>query len=83
MFDGRGRLNGLLFADVPSMNSLESILMFCERLGGNLQIKRLPKNRFPANLDTLDIKFPLSLRFHEAAVMGSGQARLNSRPPGP
>jgi len=30
-FDGRGKLNGLLFADVPAMNSLESILMFCER----------------------------------------------------
>merc|ERR1711884_505060 len=30
-FDGRSRLNGLLFADVPAMNSLESILLSCEK----------------------------------------------------
>ncbi|CAK9040335.1 Synapsin-1 (Synapsin I) [Durusdinium trenchii] len=30
-FDGRSKLNGLLFAGVPCMNSLESILLFCER----------------------------------------------------
>lgn len=30
-FDGRSLLNGLIFADVPSVNSLESILLHCER----------------------------------------------------
>jgi len=30
-FDGRSKLNGLLFAGVPCMNSLESIMLFCER----------------------------------------------------
>eukprot|EP00747_Dinoflagellata_sp_TGD_P165436 gnl/TRDRNA2_/TRDRNA2_186701_c0_seq1.p1 gnl/TRDRNA2_/TRDRNA2_186701_c0~~gnl/TRDRNA2_/TRDRNA2_186701_c0_seq1.p1 ORF type:complete len:340 (+),score=53.44 gnl/TRDRNA2_/TRDRNA2_186701_c0_seq1:58-1077(+) len=30
-FDGKGLLNGLIFADVPAVNSLESILMSCER----------------------------------------------------
>lgn len=30
-FDGRNLLNGFMFADVPSMNSLESILLNCER----------------------------------------------------
>lgn len=30
-FDGRSKLNGLAFAGVPCMNSLESIMLFCER----------------------------------------------------
>lgn len=30
-FDGRNLLNGFMFADVPSINSLESILLNCER----------------------------------------------------
>eukprot|EP00746_Dinoflagellata_sp_MGD_P168430 gnl/MRDRNA2_/MRDRNA2_99893_c0_seq1.p1 gnl/MRDRNA2_/MRDRNA2_99893_c0~~gnl/MRDRNA2_/MRDRNA2_99893_c0_seq1.p1 ORF type:complete len:353 (-),score=59.19 gnl/MRDRNA2_/MRDRNA2_99893_c0_seq1:261-1319(-) len=30
-FDGRNLLNGFMFADVPSLNSLESILLNCER----------------------------------------------------
>jgi len=30
-FDARSKLNGLMFAGVPCMNSLESIMMFCER----------------------------------------------------
>ncbi|CAE7232728.1 Syn, partial [Symbiodinium pilosum] len=42
-FDGRGRLNGLLFADVPAMNSLESILMFCERPAVQGQLHRLER----------------------------------------
>lgn len=50
-FDGRGRLNGLLFADVPAMNSLESILLFCERPAVQGQLhrlqRRLGKETFP------------------------------------
>lgn len=50
-FDGRSRLNGLLFADVPSMNSLESILMFCERPAVQGQLhkfeRKLGKDVFP------------------------------------
>lgn len=42
-FDGRNRLNGLLFADVPGMNSLESILMFCERPAVQGQLHRLQR----------------------------------------
>lgn len=42
-FDGRGRLNGLLFADVPAMNSLESILMFCERPAVQGRLHRLQR----------------------------------------
>lgn len=30
-FNGKGLLNGFLFADIPSVNSLESILLNCER----------------------------------------------------
>ena len=30
-FDGRSRLSGLMFADVPSVNSLLSISMSCDR----------------------------------------------------
>jgi len=40
-FDGRGILNGLMFADVPAMNSLESILMFCERPAVQGRLHRL------------------------------------------
>mmetsp|Transcript_14990 Transcript_14990/g.41063 ORF Transcript_14990/g.41063 Transcript_14990/m.41063 type:complete len:338 (-) Transcript_14990:93-1106(-) len=50
-FDGRGLLNGLLFADVPAANSLESILLFCERpvVQGKLHAlqRRLGSERFP------------------------------------
>jgi len=50
-FDGRNRLNGLLFADVPAVNSLESILLFCERPAVQGQLhrlqKRLGKEAFP------------------------------------
>eukprot|EP00440_Ansanella_granifera_P071887 gb/GFBE01078012.1/.p1 GENE.gb/GFBE01078012.1/~~gb/GFBE01078012.1/.p1 ORF type:complete len:349 (+),score=79.94 gb/GFBE01078012.1/:1-1047(+) len=42
-FDGRNRLNGLLFADVPAMNSLESILMFCERPAVQGRLYRLER----------------------------------------
>lgn len=40
-FDGKGRLNGLLFADVPAVNSLQSILLFCERPAVMGQLHRL------------------------------------------
>jgi glutathione synthase/RimK-type ligase-like ATP-grasp enzyme len=50
-FDGRSRLNGLLFADLPAVNSLESILLFCERPAVQGQLhrlqKRLGKEAFP------------------------------------
>lgn len=40
-FDGRGRLDGFLFADVPSVNSLQSILLQCERPAMQGQLRRL------------------------------------------
>jgi len=50
-FDARGCLNGFLFADLPSLNSLQSILMFCERpaVAGQLQRlqRRLGADAFP------------------------------------
>jgi glutathione synthase/RimK-type ligase-like ATP-grasp enzyme len=42
-FDGRNLLNGLLFADVPSVNSLQSILLFCERPAVQGQLHRLER----------------------------------------
>lgn len=42
-FDGRNLLNGLMFADVPSVNSLQSILMFCERPLVQGQLHRLQR----------------------------------------
>jgi len=42
-FDGRSRLNGLLFADVPAVNSLQSILLFCERPAVQGQLHRLQR----------------------------------------
>merc|ERR550525_2180912 len=50
-FDGRSRLDGLLFADVPAVNSLQSILLFCERPAVQGQLHRLQRllgrERFP------------------------------------
>jgi len=50
-FDGRSRLNGLLFADLPAVNSLESILLFCEKPATMGQLhrlqRRLGKEAFP------------------------------------
>jgi len=40
-FDGRSRLNGFLFATVPCVNSLESILLNCERPAMQGQLHRL------------------------------------------
>lgn len=40
-FDGRSRLNGFLFAAAPCVNSLESILMNCERPAMQGQLQRL------------------------------------------
>lgn len=40
-FDGRGRLSGFLFADLPSFNSLQSIYMFCDRAAVMGQLHRL------------------------------------------
>lgn len=42
-FDGRSRLNALLFADVPAVNSLQSILLFCERPAVQGQLLRLQR----------------------------------------
>ncbi|CAJ1364455.1 unnamed protein product [Effrenium voratum] len=42
-FDGRSRLDGLLFAGVPAMNSLESILLFCERPAVQGHLHRLER----------------------------------------
>lgn len=50
-FDGRNRLNGLMFGDVPSVNSLQSIMLFCERPAVQGQLhklqRRLGKDVFP------------------------------------
>uniref|UniRef100_A0A7S3BPE7 ATP-grasp domain-containing protein n=1 Tax=Haptolina ericina TaxID=156174 RepID=A0A7S3BPE7_9EUKA len=40
-FDARSRLSGLLFADCPSVNSLESIQLFCDRAHVMGQLHRL------------------------------------------
>jgi len=40
-FDGRSRLSGFLFADVPAANSLQSIHMFCDRAAVMGQLHRL------------------------------------------
>jgi len=42
-FDGRGLLNGLLFADLPAVNSLTSILLFCERPAVQGQLHRIQR----------------------------------------
>lgn len=42
-FDGRSRLDGFLFADVPSVNSLQSILTFCSRAAVSGQLHRLSR----------------------------------------
>lgn len=42
-FDGRSRLDGFLFADVPSVNSLLSILTSCERPAVQGQLHRLQR----------------------------------------
>lgn len=51
MGDGRNKLNGLLFGDMPAMNSLQSILLFCERPAVQGQLlsiqKQLGKEAFP------------------------------------
>jgi len=50
-FDGRNILNGLLFGDLPGVNSLQSVLLFCERPLVQGQLHRLQrqlgKERFP------------------------------------
>eukprot|EP00928_Gymnodinium_smaydae_P038527 TRINITY_DN26560_c0_g1_i1.p1 TRINITY_DN26560_c0_g1~~TRINITY_DN26560_c0_g1_i1.p1 ORF type:complete len:340 (+),score=32.16 TRINITY_DN26560_c0_g1_i1:56-1075(+) len=40
-FDGRSRLDGFLFADVPSVNSLQSVMTFCSRASVQGQLHRL------------------------------------------
>ena len=40
-FDGRSRLSGLLFADVPGINSMQSIQLFCDRAAVMGQLHRL------------------------------------------
>mmetsp|Transcript_11266 Transcript_11266/g.25215 ORF Transcript_11266/g.25215 Transcript_11266/m.25215 type:complete len:346 (-) Transcript_11266:82-1119(-) len=51
LFDGRNRLNGLMFAGLPSVNSLESIMLSCERPAVQGQLHRLQrllgKDAFP------------------------------------
>jgi len=42
-FDGRSRLNGLLFADLPAVNSLQSILLSCERPAVQGQLLKLQR----------------------------------------
>jgi len=42
-FDGRSRLDALIFADLPSANSLESILLFCEKPAVAGQLQRLQR----------------------------------------
>lgn len=41
LFDGRSRLSGLMFADVPSLNSLESVYMMCDRPAMQGQLHKL------------------------------------------
>jgi glutathione synthase/RimK-type ligase-like ATP-grasp enzyme len=40
-FDGRSRLDGFLFADIPAVNSLQSVLTFCSRAAVQGQLHRL------------------------------------------
>jgi hypothetical protein len=40
-FDGRSRLDGFLFADVPAVNSLQSVMTFCSRAAVSGQLHRL------------------------------------------
>jgi len=42
-FDGRSRLDGFLFSDVPAVNSLQSILMFCSRPAAQGQLHRISR----------------------------------------
>ena len=42
-FDGRNRLNGLMFAGLGSVNSLESIMLFCERPAVQGHLHRLQR----------------------------------------
>jgi hypothetical protein len=50
-FDGRSRLDGFLFADLPSVNSLQSVLTCCSRAAVSGQLHRfqreLGKEAFP------------------------------------
>mmetsp|Transcript_69711 Transcript_69711/g.167347 ORF Transcript_69711/g.167347 Transcript_69711/m.167347 type:complete len:352 (-) Transcript_69711:97-1152(-) len=50
-FDGRNRLNGLMFAGLSSINSLESVMLFCERPAVQGQLHKLQrflgKDAFP------------------------------------
>lgn len=61
-FDGRNRLNGLLFAGIPSMNSLESILMFCERPAVQGYLHRLQKKFGPETFPVIPQHFCSSHR---------------------
>lgn len=40
-FDGRSRLDGFLFGDIPAVNSLQSIMTFCSRASVQGQLHRL------------------------------------------
>jgi len=42
-FDGRSRMDGFLFSDIPSVNSLQSVLQFCSRAAVQGQLHRLEK----------------------------------------
>lgn len=61
-FDGKGRLNGLLFADVPAVNSLESILLFCERPAVMGQLHRLHRRMGDAGFPVVPQHFASSHR---------------------
>lgn len=43
-FDGRSRLDGFLFADLPAVNSLQSVLTFCSRAAVQGQLHRLRRS---------------------------------------
>mmetsp|Transcript_62988 Transcript_62988/g.177667 ORF Transcript_62988/g.177667 Transcript_62988/m.177667 type:complete len:348 (+) Transcript_62988:145-1188(+) len=79
-FDGRSRLDGLLFADVPAVNSLQSILLFCERPAVQGQLHRLQRrlgDEFPVvpqHFASSSRSFMYGLTFPAVVKVGSAHA---------
>jgi len=61
-FDGKGLLNGFLFYDVPTVNSLESILMNCERPAMQGQLHRISRRLGAQAFPVMDQHFASSHR---------------------
>merc|ERR1712187_112253 len=81
-FDGRSRLDGLLFADVPAVNSLQSILLSCERPAVQGQLHRLNKrlgDEFPVvpqHFASSSRSFMYGYTFPAVVKVGSAHAGL-------